>query len=591
MRVFLTVMILIASLGIFAQNHLKNAKREMMLFNYSKAVQSLEKQLSGRDVKSNCEATLILADCYRMMNDVANAKTWYAKAIAMEDQYRFVNDPGPVIYLHYAQALRSAGDYLAAKRFFLKYDSLFANQHHGTLYAAYCDSAIAWRNKEPVFGIRNVTELNNPQSEFGTVFYHKGIVFASDRFSTDDKGKTYGWTGNGYLNLYYTEPVHPDSIIGYFMMPRQCTDLPQQRWHDGPVTFNSDFTWVFINRTQVTRDQPNIGTGAFNTHLLKIFSSRLTAGKWSTPEPFFLNSKDYSVGHPALSNDGKTLFFVSDMPGGYGETDIWYCHYDGHSWSEPVNLGPVINTSGKEMFPSVGNGTLYFASDGLPGFGGLDLFLTGKTEHGWSTPQNLGVPINSSYDDLSLIISKNEDGGLFSSNRPGGSGGDDIYSFRRILPATRKSEDSTSSITVAISMEEENLNITRGPDTLQINKNYRLENIFYDFDKWDIRADAKPSLGKLIRIMNEYPVSVELGSHTDCRGTELYNMQLSQKRAESAVQYIISQGISTSRIVARGYGESQLLNNCNCNTGQACSEADHQSNRRTEFKIISKNMN
>ena len=359
-------------------------------------------------------------------------------------------------------------------------------------------------------------------------------------------------------------------------------DIAEQEWHDGPVSFNHDFTEVFINRTQYIHDKGKKEYGHVRTHLLKIFTSTLKEGKWSKPQPFFLNSDEYSVGHPALAPDGKSLYFVSDMKGGFGETDIFFCTRNGDQWSEPVNLGAKVNTSGKEMFPFVAaNGDLYFASDGLPGFGGLDLFITRKIDTNWVTPRNLGQPVNSSYDDLSVAISDTVGMGLFSSNRPGGLGSDDIYIFSIISPDLSK----PPTLPIVSVTNEVVPPPKMAMDTLVTDKPYRLENIYYDFDKWNIRDDAKQSLDQLVALMKGYPISVELGSHTDCRGSEIYNLDLSQRRAESAVQYIISRGIVPGRITAKGFGKSQPANRCNCASGIQCTETEYQFNRRTEFRI------
>jgi len=591
-RSLFTTLILIANLNVYAQDNLKNAKREISLFNYSRAVDILKKHLSKNDKESECEATFLLADCYRMLNDVGNSKIWFGKAISVIGQCPNPKNPDPEIYFHYAQSLRSSGEYQKARKLFQYYDSLVQGRQRGKVYAAYCDSAIAWMSNRPEYEIRNAETLNSAQSEFGCTFYHKGIIFASDRLSSGDSRKTYGWTGNNYLDLYFSEPVKPDHIFGDFNKPLHNKDLPHEVWHDGPVTFNGDFTTMFLNQTKLNESNRTSDHGKMRTHLLKIFSCNLINGKWSALKPFSLNSDSYSVGHPALTKDGKTLYFVSDMPGGYGETDIWCCHFERNSWTGPVNLGPAINTTGKEMFPFIAaDGALYFASDGLPGFGGLDLYVSYNTENQWSKPHNLGRPVNSSYDELSLIITEDNSSGLFTSNRPGGLGSDDLYCFRKSVVSDREPIDSIISKPPAELAEEKNRPGTPHPDTLIINKSYRLENIFYDFDQWNIRADAELSLMKLVIILREYPVSVELGSHTDCRGTEEYNMELSQKRAESAVHYIISCGISASRITARGYGKSRLLNKCNCEAGIECSEEEHQLNRRTEFKILTKDEN
>ncbi|MFH1937866.1 MAG: OmpA family protein, partial [Bacteroidota bacterium] len=392
------------------------------------------------------------------------------------------------------------------------------------------------------------------------------------------------------------------------------------------------------------------------TYLLKIYSSEQKESKWANPVAFFLNNDTFSVGHPALSKDGNVLIFVSDMEGGYGGTDLYMCRRENSTWSQPVNMGPVINTFGNEMFPfQAENGDLYFASDGHPGFGGLDILITRQlADSTWLQPCNLFQPINSSYDDFSLCIAGNNKHGLFSSNRPGGLGSDDLYVFRRpeeMVPGSMKLEvmtclsgyvkDKTTlkpihNATVFFLDQETNQSlvlktdsngyyrtqVTPGKshavkamqtgyiadcflfatdtisqmanltaprdlllDRLSHDRTFVLENIYYDLDKWYIRPDAQPSLDKLVLLMKENPVNIELGSHTDSRATETYNNELSQKRAESVVRYMVLQGINPLRITARGYGETQPVNECR--DGVFCTEEQHQLNRRTEFKVIS----
>jgi outer membrane protein OmpA-like peptidoglycan-associated protein len=469
-----------------------------------------------------------------------------------------------------------------------------------------------------------------------------------------NKSDKYGWTGNGYLHLFNADPVFMGNLYGTFKTPQLAADLFNQEYHDGPASFNLPNTEIFFNRTYVYRDKGKKGQDKIRTHLLKIFSSVKKKAKWTNPEPFFLNNNEYSVGHPALSRDGNILYFVSDMKGGYGGTDLYMCRRLQAGWGQPVNLGPVVNTSGNEMFPYMAtSGDLYFASDGHAGFGGLDIFRTRMLGDSiWMKPENLYQPINSSFDDFSLCMAGDGRSGFFSSNRPGGQGSDDIYQFTRILrkesppaPAmilsgrvrnkstlepvadatvfildegigqvlTLKTDSSgfySTSLTLPYSLRikamktgyiSDCLSFSSNPgtspgdkvsprdlllDILQVNKVFALENIYYDLDKWNIRPDAQPALDHLVAVMKENPVSIELASHTDSRASDAYNLELSQERAESAVRYIVLQGVNPARISAKGYGETRLVNACS--NGVPCTEEEHQRNRRTEFRVVSR---
>ena len=671
-KIFLTMMIAFV-LSVQVSGQIKNAKSEMALFNYAKAVDILHQVLAKNDPKTKAEATLMLADCYRLQNDMQNAKIWYLRAIKLKKAE-------PITYLYYAKALRCTGDYQAAKKMFLHYDSLSPQDNRGKIYASFCDSAMTWEGNPYAFEVNNVKSLNSAKSDFGPVFYNNGVIFATDRIVSGEDNKKYGWTGNGYLQLVFSKPKNADDLFGDFTIPKPAPDLISGEYHDGPATFNKAGDEVFITRTVKAKDKGKKDPGRIRTHLLKIFTARKEGDKWSKMEPFFFNSNKYSVGHPALSPDGSSLYFVSDVDGGYGGTDIYITNRDGDKWNPPVNLGSKINTFGNEMFPVIAdNGDLYFASDGHPGYGGLDIFVTRKENGDWLTPKNLGKPINSSYDDFALATYKTDSVGLFSSNRPGGKGSDDIYNFKLIGKAPQPGQPAQPVAAAKPAVKEENLpsnakafslyvsGCVKDKNTLesipaatifmldegrgqvmvhkannegcfrtQVGKgilytvkamqtgylsdcvpfssdslsnrtevslsrnlflerlmsgNFHVDNIYYDFDKSFIRPDAEPTLNKLIQIMKANPVSVILGAHADCRGSFEYNIPLTKRRAESAVQYIVQRGIAPSRITPEWYGKTRLTNRCNCAEGVTCSEVEHQANRRTEFKIIGGGVN
>src|SRR5690606_39111239 len=336
----------------------------------------------------------------------------------------------------------------------------------------------------------------------------------------------------------------------------------------------------------------------------------------------------YSVGHAALSDDEETLYFASDMPGGYGGVDLWYCiKTEDGGWGASVNAGNVVNSAGDEMFPTVYGDTLYYSSDGFPGMGGLDIFMAEGNRSTFKNRKNLQYPINSASDDFSFVVMADDDDafyGYIASNRPGGVGSDDIYSFNFAKPKIRillkgitydkktnavlgnsrvtlldangveivarqlsnaegtfefeltKGEgfkitaeqagymgDSTQ-VAAVLPLQDTTLNVALYLAPLkEKGDKIVLENLYYDFDKYNIRPDAALVLEQVVKVMRDNPtLKIELSSHTDSRGSDSYNMKLSERRAQSAVEYIVSRGIDAQRLVARGYGETRLVNDC-----------------------------
>lgn len=632
--------ILMLSIGLLFQllmscQPIYKAQKQMGKYNYSGAVVTLKKAVDKS--KTHNAALPMLADCYRLQHDILNAKTYYAQAVAV---------PGakPGTFFYYAQALQSTGEYAQAREMYQKYAQMNPSDPKGLLYAAHCDSVLGpWKGKTPVYNVKLANNINTTESDFGPSFYDGQLVFASDFETNPGEGKKYGWTGRGYLNIMKSKPVKDGDFWGDLEKASEFESKFNLPYHDGPASFSADGNTIYFTRSFFGKAKRE---GIYKTNLLKIYYATKTNGKWGEIMPFFLNSKDFSVGHPSLSADGQTLYFVSDMPGGQGGTDVWMCKREGDIWGPATNLGKTVNSSENEMFPSIQkDGTLYFASNGHPGYGALDIFKTKNKNGVWTTPENLQPPVNSSFDDFAIALAPGDKNGFFSSNRPEGVGSDDIYAFRDmepepVLPAfiTGLVKDKTTLQPLAgatvflynptsgdvkvlktgddgrykavidkpadyvikammpayiadcspFALTEVKPGTTNSVrdlllDKLTINKAITIQNIYYDFDKYNIREDAKAELDKLVLIMNENPVNIEIGSHTDCRGSEAYNDKLSQKRAESAINYIISKGIDKSRIIAKGYGERQLTNKCA--DGVKCSSAEHQANRRTEFKI------
>jgi len=633
-RYFFILTACLPILAIISCQPIYKAQKQMNKYNYSKAVDVLKKATEKEKFKT--EAYPMLAECYRMQHDLTKAKEAYAQAI---DQ----PNAKPETFLFYAKALQSTGEYEKAREMFMVYSKKKPADARAPEYIAYCDSVLGpWKKLEPAFEAKIAENINTTESDFGPAITNGELVFASDFIRNPALAKKYGWTGRGYLDMIKSSPETAGDFWGGLKMPSEFDGTLNQEYHDGPATFSADGNTIYFTRSFFGKAKRE---GIYKTNELKIFYSNRANGSWGEAKPFYLNSKDFSVGHPSLSADGKTLYFVSDMPGGQGGTDIWMCERDGDSWGKEINLGPVINTRENEMFPCIqSDGTLYFSSEGHAGYGAMDIFKSEKRNGSWSTPVNIQRPINSSYDDFAIAFAQASKTGFFSSNRTGGVGSDDIYVFRNIEPplpafisgvvkdktsmqplsgatvfvfnpATGKVKvtktnadgmfttviDKPASFTIKAMMPEfiadctpvtvpelKPGTTTSAPrefllDKLTIQKTFQVNNIYYDFDKYNIRDDAKPELDKLVQILKENPINVELAAHTDSRGSSAYNDKLAQRRAESAVKYIVGKGIENDRIIAKSYGEQKLINKCA--NGVKCTAAEHQVNRRTEFTV------
>jgi tetratricopeptide (TPR) repeat protein len=422
----LLILLLLTMAAFNPQTHaqLYNAHKLYHLYRYAEAIplylKAIEKE-KNPDLKA--EATSMLADCYRLTSNPEQASEWYAKAIQRKNV-------APVNYLYYGEALQSKGDYKNAKAAFLTYSRMVPSDPAGRQFAASCDLPEKWENISPEFEIQNIPSLNSKWSDFSPVYYKDGLMFTSDRRESLLEANTYGWTNNNYLDMYFAKQEHPEDPFGTMKEATSLLINFNKPYNNASATFSPDYHIIYFTRSynDNTEEKDN-----FKTHRLKIYYAKTKGKKWTGEKPFFLNSRDYSVAHPSLSTDQKTIFFSSDMPGGFGAFDIWFCTMKDGKWGDPVNAGKEINTFGKEAFPFILNdSTLYFASNGLPGYGGMDIFVSHKKDGNWQTPVNLKKPVNSSYDDFSFVLDNSNSHGFFSSNRPGGLGSDDIYAFKRL---------------------------------------------------------------------------------------------------------------------------------------------------------------
>ena len=632
-----------------AQPRLDKARAMKAEFRYMKAIELYAEYF--KTATPGLAEKREMAECYIRISDVKNAEQWYAKIVSTDGHT--AED-----VLTWAGLLKSTGQYTAAMAQYTRY----ANMKPADASVAHqgvesCRQSLSWIGDPVYYDVFNEKVFNSPNSDFGLMSFGNGFVLTTDRKipgKSYTQDEIYGWTGNPYLQLVYFSE-NPASKPG--VMPRLMEDI-NNSYHNGPGSFNESSGLMYFTRTKlvrITKKPVNSDPTSWYdktlaieyTIRLEIFSALYSGGTWKDIKPFAFNkAEEYSVGHPALSPDGNVLYFVSDMPGGFGATDIWYSERqtDGN-WGTPVNAGQGINTPGKEVFPVIdSDGVLYFSSDGWLGMGGLDLFSSKGSRSTWEKPENLKYPFNSPRDDFSIIFTENGKSGYFASNREGGLGEDDIYGFIPAPPTnlvvaviTREKLDDNRIVPLADvnidirSTGQQQPNPVAGPegtwfvkadcgstytisgtkdgyfarnasvdaicktrndtvfvemvfDKIVIDKPIVLENIYYDFDKWNIRSDAATELDKLVTILVNNPgISIELGSHTDARGSDDYNRVLSQKRAESAVNYIISRGIDANRITAKGYGESVPVNSCI--NGVNCPEEEHQKNRRTEFRV------
>ncbi|MBB6609735.1 OmpA family protein [Pontibacter sp. Tf4] len=599
-----------------------------------------------------------IADIYRILNNSQEAEFWYAQVINF-------TGADPANYFLYAESAKRNGNYSKAKQLFLIYsERVPAQAALAKKLAASCDTAMKWMRDPRPYTVTEAKTLNSKEGEFSPFKTKDGIYFASDRLQGQNR-KTYAWTGQGYIQMYFAPAGKTDTTWG---TPEPLPSSINTAFHNGPGVFLEKDQTLYFTRTHAvrrenTQNNPDPtswfkGTeGGTHINRLGIYTAVKKKGKWKKAKPFKYNkTEQYSIGHPALSPDGKVLYFSSDMPGGFGETDIYYSERQPNGeWGTPVNAGNKINTSGRESFPTLGpDGTLYFSSDGHLGMGGLDLFKAIGTHKNWTGAENLKYPLNTSHDDLGLAMDPSGKTGLLSSGRLGQDGLDDIFLYKENrIPCTvigrtieyvadtqnrgKKRELAVGNVRLVISevgSDARPIEIFSGSDgtfmlpvyagatytirgskpsyltqTIKVspdcrttedsvkvemvfnrdtpNKPIVLDNIYYDLDKYDLRPEATAELDKLVQTLKDNPhIRIELSSHTDSRQTNYYNEMLSELRAKSAVDYLVAHGIEMHRLEARGYGETQLVNNCA--DGVSCPEEMHQENRRTEFKILAR---
>ena len=494
------------------------------------------------------------------------------------------------------------------------------------------------------FNVQNLS-INSEVSDFGGTLKNGKLYITSARNDRNSR-KTYGWSTEAFLDIY-TAVVNDD---GEFQMPSIIEDNINTKYHEGTVSFSPDGNTMYFSREsfydKIYEKDPST---KYKISVLHLYKSINQEGQWSEAEPLSLNGENYSVKNPSVSADGKTLYFASDKIGGYGNFDVYSAPIDENgSVGEATNLGQKVNTEGQEMFPFIStSNTLYFSSNGHLGLGGLDVFFT-KIIDGKAGPvRNIGIPVNGNADDFAFSFNEETEKGFVSSNREGGMGSDDIYAIKKLQPicdvlmtvtvrdsktglildgASVSIQDSEGNIfgtkisnfegiveyiiecdidtklvgskidyesgstLVAGTSEEEisaELLLTPIEEIILANK-VILNPIYFDFDKSNITAQAAFELDKLVQLMTKYKsIVISAESHTDSRGSASYNLSLSERRALTTAQYVISKGIDATRITGSGKGETIPSIDC----GGRCTEEEHQLNRRSEFLILSGNPN
>ena len=625
----LIILIFIIQSCVTSKTALKNFNNA----EYNSAAEKYNQIVKEDDPKIN----FLLAESYRKSNQIKKSADYYKKAI--ENGYK-----DEIVHYYLALSLKANSKINEAITTINNYLQKGKNEK----YIGYAKAELKNLNElknypdSSYYSVKNLEAINSNLTEYSPTYSNGKLFFVSNR----DTEKTYKGTGTPFTDIY--EIKTKGAIVDQNSLKILPDNINDEEVNEGSIAFSKDGMFMIF-----AKGNDGKSSGRNNVDL---YYSRYRSNKWQTPRLLNINNSKSWDSTPFLSVDGKTLYFSSNRSNGYGGTDIYKANLNKRGrWVNLQNLGPEINTPGNEMYPYVSeDGKLYFASDYHLGFGGLDIMIATR-KGGEISIENPGKPLNSEGDDFGIYFF-NQTKGFFTSNRIGGKGDDDIYTFvnndpelkivnykltgNTLTPENENSYLTLDNSTVKLTDRDNNIieetftgndgsfsfivypeeeyylvgekenyfnsrvefntlgktadkaklknfitNISFEKNLILekiiLNKSIVLENIYYDLDRANIRDDAALELNKLVRILIDNPkISIELSSHTDDRATVEYNLDLSQRRAESAVNYIISKGISKNRLIAKGYGESELI------IKNATSEEEHQINRRTEFKVI-----
>ena len=597
--------------------------------DYKNAIELYNKVLKKSSDTIKKDIYYQVGECYRFGNNYNEAKNLYDKAIS-------AGCTNPLVNLHIGEMLIFSGDYSVAKTYIEKYLQQVPNDELAKLRIESCNINIQGQKMKPLYEVNDQKDLSSSSSDYSVSFVKKDKIYlSSTRIEGLSKTKIDAYTLQGFSDIF--ESTY-DAQKAQWSKPSRIQGSVNTSYNEGTFTFDSTRKYGYYTQCNGAKGK---------LHQCNIMYARYdeASNKWENSQMINYNSQTFRIQQPCLLNGGKAMIFSSDMSGGLGGADLYIIKKVNDTvWGQPENLGTEINSIGNEGFPFVsGDTVLYYASDGKPGFGGLDIFKSTIKNGKFSKPTNLMPPINSSSDDFGLVYFNNKEQGFFCSNRPGGLGDDDIYTYDLIpviltVKGNVKDKSSNKNLSDAIvfikgsdgtidsvetssdgsytySKLKSNVHYTiratkkrymNDSKTLNVgtelySKTFdkslgldldfslirmtrdeiRIDNIYYDYDKADLRDDSKPELDKLINVLKETPeVNVQISSHTDERGEKNYNLDLSQRRAQSVVNYLVAGGISAKRLTAKGYGFSMPL------IKGAKTEDEHQKNRRTTFKIL-----
>ena len=635
MRKIISIFIitLLSSAILTAQsNETKRADKHFNKYEFVEAATDYLKLVT--DGKADTYVYSQLAESYFNVFNTIEAEKWYAKALETSSE--------PEMVYNYSQMLKANGKYEESNTQLDLFASMRPADHRATAFRENPNYLPKILEKGKRFNVQNLA-INSEVSDFGGTLKNGKLYITSARNSNR---KTYGWNEEPFLDIY-TAYVNDD---GEFQTPSIIEQNINTKYHEGTVSFSPDGNTMYFSRESFyEKVYERDSITKYKISVLNLYKSINQEGQWSEAEALSLNGDSYSVKNPSVSADGKTLYFASDKTGGYGNFDIYSAPIDENgSVGDATNLGQKLNTEGQEMFPFISaNNTLYFSSNGHLGLGGLDVFFAKIVDGKVGPIRNVGIPVNGNADDFAFSINEETEEGFVSSNREGGVGSDDIYSIKKIQPicdvlvsvTVKDSKTGLILVGAAVSIQDADGNIfgtktsnTEGVveyiiecnidtklvgskidyesgftlvagtseeevsadllltpiDEIILANKVILNPIYFDFDKSNINAQAAFELDKLVQLMNKYKsIVLSAESHTDSRGSASYNLSLSERRAMTTAQYVISKGIDASRITGEGKGETMPSVDC----GGRCTEEEHQLNRRSEFLILAGNPN